>query len=254
MGSPHQRVYSYAFRPPASAEAVVRIEAILETKLTGVKEFQSVPRSMERLRAVLAAWATESATEGVVAAVRGASAGFLAAVQSGTRIVLICSLDGIIREDPESLLRAAELASGEPAPIDAALLDECIAAVAGHVDAALALEGLPETATATRSVRSILLRRISHIVRSARPHDKACIADLATAARRAVTRPSGAFAERQLEDASRLSMPDDVWLMALASRNDPNERAEAHRRWKIVSVVMFTAQGQANALSGATER
>lgn len=254
IGSTHERVHSYAFHPPASAEAVIRIEVILETKLTAVHALQAVPRNTERLRAILATWTTDSVGEGVVSAVHSTCVGFLAAVRSKARTALIASIDGSLREDPESLLRAAGFSGGEPAAVDATRLEACITAIANYFDAAVALEGLPETMPATRALRARLLRRISQIVRRARPHDRARIAGIAIAARRAVTSPSGAFVESQLEDASRLSVPDDEWLAALASCSRSNEPARAHRDWKILSVILFAVQDQANALSGATER
>lgn len=254
IGSTHERVHSYAFHPPASAEAVIRIEAILETKLTHVHASQSVPRTTELLRGTLATWTTDSAGSRVVSAVRSPCAGFLAAVRSGTRTALIASIDGSLGEDPESLLRAAGLAGGRAAAVDAAHLEACIAAIANHLEAEVALEGLPEITPATRGLRSSLLRRISQIVRRARPSDRARIARNAIAARRTVTNPSGAFAESQLEDASRLALPDDEWLAALASCSGSNKSARAHRDWEIISVILFGVQDQANALSGATER
>lgn len=254
IGSRHRRVHSYAFHPPASAEAVVRIEKILETKLTHVHASQSVPRSAEHLRAAIAAWAASSAGEGVASAVRSSRAGFVAAVRSGTRAALITSVGGSIRDDPESLLHAVALAGGDPATVDAILLEESVAAIGDHLDASVALEGTPEVVSPTRGVRSILLRRISKIVRRARPHDRARIASLAIVARQAVTQPSGAFVEGQLEDASHLCLPDDEWLIALAASGESSEPARASRDWKIVSIILFAGRDQANALSAATER
>jgi superfamily II DNA or RNA helicase len=252
IGSPHQCVRSYAFHPPVSAEAVVRIEAILDTKLTHVHASQSVPRSSELLRATLETWTTGSGAERVASAVRSSCAGFLAAVRSGTRTALITAIDGSIRDDPESLLRAVALAGGEPAAVDVTVLEESVAAIANHLDASVALEGTPEVAS--RGGRSILLRRIAKIVRRAKPHDRARMASLASAARQVVTRPSGAFVERQLEDAGHLSLPDDEWLTALAASGESSEPARASRDWKIVSIILFAGRDQANALSGATER
>jgi hypothetical protein len=254
MGSLHNRIHTYAFQPPASAEAVVRIEAILDAKLAHVKDFQSVPRISERFRAMLATWATDFVTEGVVGAVHSPSPGFLAAVRSRGGIVLIASIDGSIRDDPESLFRGAELAGGEPAPVDAACLSECIAAITNHLGASIALNGLPEIVPPIRGMKAILLTRISQVVRRAKPHDKARIASLASTARQAVTQRSGAFIERQLQDTLLLSLPDDAWLMALASCGTSSEHAKAQGDWTIASVVLFVAQDQANALSGATER
>ena len=254
IGSRHACVQPYAFHPPATAEAVVRIEAILETKLNHVHDFQSVPQASEGLRAAVASWANGSAAEGVVSAVRSPCHGFLAAVRSETSTRLIASIDGSIHDDPALLLRAARLASAEPAAIKPMLLEESLNAIANHLDASVALEVLPGIMPATRSVRSIVLRRISQVVTRAKPHDRARIASLAVAARRGATVRSGAFVERQLQETLSLSIRDDEWLAAVASLGQSSETVTARRDWKILSVILFVGEDQINALSGAIER
>ncbi len=232
----------YAIAPPASAEAVVRVEARLRAKLADVERclgglplgrtaLLEAPRSersaleaSEAQRALLARWrrgaeqrapATEptmmlaSATAGWVAFVHdtdhGASGGLVAGTTEGASDDPGVVLDALQRLDSACDLGAARLDT------TTALLS-WRAHRAGAVRAGLA----PGSAVPSRHQRRALTRVSTAMARVA-PHQRAQLGAMAQRARRALSRPPSAQRDAQLGALMAAHPVDDAaWLAQLA--------------------------------------
>ena len=271
IGSHHARVHSYAIHPAASAEAVARIEQILETKMQSasrlVGSFPSLtpalgsvgrnePRLVERLRDRLADWAHDSASVDLsnsdllsppsvnalirVAAVRTGVSGFLAACRRGGRLILLGSVGERISDDPMELLGIAERAGSPDCSVDAAAARSALEQIDNWMESSAALDDARPLES--RSARANLLRRIALVVNRSRPHSRSRITSLAGDARRIVLSRIGASLERELIDLASLELSDERWLETLCERRyDRRTRvasmaAEDH---EIVAIVLL---------------
>ncbi|MHB1224214.1 MAG: helicase-related protein [Gemmatimonadaceae bacterium] len=154
----------------------------------------------------------------------GEPAAFLAAVAVDGRVRLLGGRagSGAASDDPRLLaaLAAAVDAAGPALRPAAAAVDRARAAVAAWHRGRAASEALALIAPGAIPLQRRLLGRLARIVRATPLHQRPAILALATAARRALTRPLGAGGERLLAELVAAPLPDACWLRTLAAFAD----------------------------------
>jgi hypothetical protein len=258
IGSRHTAVTSYAIHPPASAEAIARLEETLERKMRRaevlVSEFPSLtslephrnsrsePAHVEKLRKHLAMWiGSAPGATGFVAAVTSETHGFLAASRSSHGVTLFGSLDGTISDEPVTLTRCAEIAENPARSVDADALRKALSQLDSHILASSAL-GSARRHTGTPDLRRVILRRAAAAVRRARPHERMRILALSRSARRAALGRLGAHVEREVAAAASLALPDDQWLESVISCIGNIRSSDEHSTVKpheIIALILF---------------
>jgi len=265
MGSSHPRISVYQLRPPASAEAVLRIEALVERKWNvartsvGVNSWlpsrnerniceavSSIPARADRLRTLLERWSTPDApadSDRIVqaAAVSAGQTGFIAA--------------GCIRNSPLLLTcRAGTLSIDLDAQADACVLAESPDSVAGAADFAAVcamIERWADQSEAMESAgaavptpmrRKALLDRIDALVQNSPPHLRASRAPTAAIARLVAMTPHGAAVEQELAALANAPAVDDEWLGAIAALDSlPPVGQPAHcGKFQLRALLVFT--------------
>ena len=241
MGSIHSRVRTYQLRPPASADAVLRIESVVARKWNVARSSigvnpggparadgesgespSSIPARAEKLRAILERWRShesaddDSAYDTVVAAVATGQTGFVAALHfRGSPLLLTCSAGAIsVDLEPQS---------------DACILAECPDTVARDADFRAACGEVLEWIRRREAMESAgaavsgpmrrrpILNRIDEILQSSPPHLRAYRAPAAADARRVASAPHGAGIEQELDALAKSPLGDDEWLAAIAA-------------------------------------
>jgi len=169
-----------------------------------------------------------------VAAVRATDDGFLALLTGGASSVVLASLGGGPSAALPVVARCAELAGGDATDIDAAALQEALAALAAwRADAAdRATAGLePDVAeppSAPAVGRRRVTARIAAIMRAAPPHRRPLLSALAERARAVIARPGGAGLDRALGVlATSTHLADEGWLAAVAELATPTRPASS---------------------------
>jgi superfamily II DNA or RNA helicase len=238
LGSAHERVISYAFRPPATAEAITRIESILRRKLnesgivtdalpsfgdwsSAVSPDVNSPLSDESLRQSISSWtAFETAahtTRPAIAAVRAGHSGFLAAVSYEGRIRLVACVDGRVDDSIAFVRDAVSLCEGSDTPC---ARDEVHAATKRCIDwiqSQHAVSAVRRSGTLPSSGRSKAVRRIDRIVQNARRHERELLHRKAQSARQAAAMNFGCCAERELDTLCNSEHDGESWLDAIVS-------------------------------------
>jgi len=237
LGSEHERVHSYAIRPPASASAITGIEEALRRKVksagividrfpsllsdfTQVEVTPSGPRLVEGVRESLARWLDGSEPPQfrgapLASSVSARRDGFLAACRAGGRMMLIGSLGGRIGDDPAIIRECVELAGGDGPAAVACEFQSSLRSLRSHIDAATALSGIRSSTPCVAHRRADALRRIAAAVHQARPHDRPRVAALSERAGVIVRSRYGAHAERELAELGALGLGDERWLEAV---------------------------------------
>lgn len=258
LGASHHCTSVYALAPPASAEAMLRVEARIRAKLraanraTGIAgtilpglapiaSDESAARTRERIRTILERW-RESPGITLPPSAPGAETCIAACVHTARPVRFLVLREGNGDVLPLAALDAGELRSEPAVVLDAVLvLDEAnasaplsaaqVAPPPGVIECALqtaqrwierhrAALATGATLTLHAPARRSALRRISTITAHAPLHRRPELAALAAGARRAVTVPCGAGAESVLGEIARAPMPDEAWLRALAAFGD----------------------------------
>ena len=217
-GSRYEWVQSYAFRPPLSSEAIVRIERILDEKLAAagiVVRAQSFPRSSgdhldvptapqskEQIRSLVSKWAAvanqSESTSPIVAGVSSNEKGFIAvaALEGVARVV--ASTGDVVSEDAKTIFELLQQCNGSQTKLTSREIRRCLEAALSWFEADLALPSSRAVENATASVRAMVTRRINRILRGARPHDRARIAAKVENALMAIADNFGVYQERRL--------------------------------------------------------
>jgi hypothetical protein len=125
IGSRHHEVRSFAFRPPVSAQAIVRIEKILTAKMRAAgivterlaslsvfdpgHTYDRNPASIrEAMRTILKRWlpaaTPHSSKQCVVTGVAADDSGFLALLEENDQFVCIAERNGTISDEPALVL------------------------------------------------------------------------------------------------------------------------------------------------------
>lgn len=266
LGASRSTVAVYAFRPPASAEAVLRAERRLGEKLRAAAHAVGVagailpglaapedapgsPEHLEALRRRLASWrdaAIAAPDEGAmrVGAACVGESGFLAALVEGDEPSLVACLPASGHaqptDAPAALARAAMLAEGPACTVDEASRDAALAVLeAWHARReVLRVTGLE--AAGSMRLRRRLLARIARVTRRAPPHQRPAVARLAADARRAATTACGRGAERVLAELADADLSDTAWLQALGAFGSARHRpGPCDRAWRIVAMVLL---------------
>ena len=257
IGSTNHRVAVYALAPPASTEALLRVEQRLHTKLRAANravgiagtilpsaapnDSPSATRQHERLRHVVASWQTDDARtpdghRPLVAVQHTTRSCVLAAYRDpDSACSLAASVDNHpFTDDPVVILEVAillspeECGSNQPydAPDDA--VARALALSTRWVARRTAVDATGGALPLHAPGRRHAMRRIVSITTRAPHHLRPTLAPLAARARRAITLPFGVGAERVLDDLATASLPDEAWLRALGTFADVQERARHH--------------------------
>ena len=220
LGSSHAVVHSYAFKPPASAEVIARIELLIGLKLSFELDARSVPEEAAEVSRCITQWRGVSPGAGVVAAVHAEFDGFLAAVRCEGRNQLLAGVDDGVRDDPSTLLQVILAGRGSEAEVRDDDLLRCKLAVVAHLNLQASL-----AASRTSGARRLIHRRISSIVRRARPHERARLIELAERARSAANISGGSRLDETFSVLADASAGDDDWLASIAGIRPARERA-----------------------------
>ncbi|HUQ48203.1 MAG TPA: DEAD/DEAH box helicase [Gemmatimonadaceae bacterium] len=256
MGSPHERVFSYVMRPPASAETLIHLERVLREKVTESSEVVDVfpslslaaddrasantPRLSESIRSILERWSTASPLadndQPCFASVASAADGFLALCEVGSELRFLAHDGERVSDDPSRVLRLMKQCFGAEVSLDQARIDESIVAV-GRYFAGLRITDRARTSKSAH-VRRAGLKRIAKVVSRARPHERSRVVSLASSARDALLSRMGAEGERRLESLSTESIPDDRWMEAVSEIGGPTP---APTRVKVVAAILLVS-------------
>ncbi len=260
VGSPHERVQSYAILPPISANETVRIEGILRSKmeaagavmtafpsLTGFSSGQvsgsSDPQRSEEIRKILSCWMigranTDFAT-GVVAAVPASTDGFLAVATDRGSARVVARVGERISEAPTVVLEAlSHFSSSTALDVSQKDIDTCGSEAIDWIEAANALQSTHGPAIRT-PVRSAVARRISGAVRRARSHERASIAEKAERALGLLAGNLGVHDEGVIAQACR-DISDDETLLNRVTSLARKRRTGSHAKPQILAMLIMT--------------
>jgi hypothetical protein len=239
MGSFHPRVYVYLLRPPASAEAVLNTERLVQRKWGAAKRavgssaeapfaeeanagtessvLESVPTKTERLRGILESWRRPGTAsfDGCAASVHASRRGFLAAVSIDHKPLLLASISGCVAADLDSQIAASLLSEGDEVETDPEHKDVAVGQIHSWFEQSLAAASAGVAGSKSHA-RNRLLNRIYSAIENAPPHVRTTRSQIAARARNIAMSPSGAALEAELELLSRSLLPDHEWLEAVA--------------------------------------
>ena len=234
-GSYHSCVWSYAFRPPATAETVARIEQILDVKLSLEMSARSSAGAADELRNRIRSWTGEACEPPVVAAVGSSEPGFLALVRVADTPRLLARNARRLDDDPLALLEAIDIATGPDAPVDSSALEAALREIDHHFAAARSIDD-----ASVRNRRKIQ-RRITSMLRRTRLHDRWRVAPLAGEARQSAARVVGAHLDGILASLADSPLTGDAWLREVIrcarGARDPAKKTSADP----VAIVLFVA-------------
>lgn len=248
MGSRHSLVYIYAFRPPSSAERIVRIRRILALKELESEVVRDSPRSVETLRTRIRSWITPSPPSSPTAsAVVAPCSGFIAVCETGNGIQLLGSIGNDLSDDPEVLCRCVTVAEGPCAPLDQMAVDNAVLAIGSYLGVAEAFAGA--VSRAPSDVTNRLLRRVASIVNRAKPADRPRTSVIANEARRRLLGRHGAHTEIELLRIASAPMSDDELLESLTSGQSCLHVSRRARSGVQVAVIILFIPPAASAAS-----
>ena len=264
LGSPHERVLSYAFKPPASTDAVVRIESILERKLrdagvvtemlpsfgewsSKISNAHNSPLAAEALRRIIRSWTSEiegySISRPVVAVVDSHETGFLAALTVNGQMRLVGCVGERTGDDVALVLQCAEHCTGTHS-IDSSREVICACQrLEDWLQSESALAGTRLSSMAASSARNKAVRRVDAIVRAARPHERSRIQEKAREARAGIERNFGIYAERELSGLCAIRERGESWLdliIAFCRTVQGQENSlRSHHESRVVAMIVF---------------
>ncbi len=258
MGSPHESVFSYIMRPPASADCLIRAEGILRQKMhsagvvtdglhailpdgnTSLPGAASVPAVMEELRSVLESWSARACQSTLPhfasATVMSPINGFLALYCcAGQYRILACDASGVT-DDPARALATMRFGGYEEVSGDPGELKQALDVAYRQLRAARALGSLESMISPRHSVRRNAFRRIVQIAGRSRPHARAQVAALSARARQAILGRLSAIQENRLAVLSSRVLLDEDWLTEVGklSSNAPLEPAA-----EIIAMIIY---------------
>ncbi len=258
MGSIHERVFSYVMRPPASANAIARLERILRQKMemAGVvigdldlllprgNRFTpnppGAPSITEAVRATLSNWKSDAIDDDLSrlasAQVAAPAPGFLALCRRGRKHFVLAGDPLGVTDEPTSLLSAMRACNAAEVPVSIGDLTAAVAAINRHFDGARTLAVDP-AAAAKSGTRRHALGRIARIAARARPHARHVIAPLTAVARQSILGRITADGERRLRALTSQTMTDEDWLRELTSIGTVRSQGEPPA--EIVAVILL---------------
>ena len=232
IGSQHETVISYAFRPPASAETVIRIETILKRKLLDAGFIGDVlptfaewlpetsrrddsPLNTEPLQKLISGWRSEESSSSQslsIATVQAASCGFLAMVRSADGYRLIGCIGDVISDNPAVVLQCARLCTGADAECSRSLIRVLQVRLEEWLASELALKSAGESSVGRAAVRNKAIRRIERIIRNSRLHERSAVIAKGREARVVLARTFGIHLESRLFQLCQSEDDDHTWL------------------------------------------
>jgi len=218
LGSPHDEVHVYAISPPASSERLLRVETRLRDKLrlastivgldsSSLDATPSVaplapPELASDSLAILERWQRNSAAERTardsprVAAVIAPDEGLLVLLAAGDERFLLASVNsGGLSLDAGLVTRVLAACDGPPVPPSDDEIARAMHAVRSWSIHWLGRRQLSLGSRAGTHCRARLARRITDLLATAPRHQRAALADAASAARRTLATSLGAGAE-----------------------------------------------------------
>ena len=263
LGSRHETVASYAFKPPATSETIIRVEEILERKLqaagvvTGtlpsfrrwssrVSMSDNSPLNVEALRKVLDRWTSSGKTSGnshpVIAVVRADECGFLAAVKSRDDVRLVGCIEDTVSDDIPHILKCTAHCMRDESVCAADEIRRAEERLNRWLDSENALAGARISSVQRSSARNKAVRRIDKIVRSAPVHARHRIEQKAGQARAIIERSFGVYAESQLSGLCLASKSGEAWLDLIIAFGDAVSlkcRGWSSREYRIGAMIIF---------------
>ena len=238
IGSPHDVVHSYAFRPPASAETLTRIESLLGIKLSFELDARSIPDEASEVERRIVRWRGFSSGPGVVGAVRAPLNGLLVVARVDGHNQLLAAIGDVVTDDPALIAKAIRVAHGVDMPISADMLARSVSMVSAHLDLVASLDASP-----TPKLRRRIHRRISRIVKQARPHQRGNLIELAELARSAASITGGARLDAEFAGLASAGVDDTEWLASFAGvqGHRPDQRIT---EYEILAMLLLVDDGR----------
>ena len=267
IGSLHDRVQSFAFRPPASADAILRIERILKRKLEdagavsetlpafgewidSVDRGKSSPLQADALATLIESWrrvSNDCECAGVpVAAVHAPIDGFLAALRTGDNMRFAGCIGDRVSNDLAIALECAQLAVGgaTDAQCSPEKVMHCYRELMRWVASNEALVGARESSSSRASARNNAARRIERAARNAKLHERSGIIQKANAARASLARTFGAHDENALAALCEAGESDGKWLdqvAGLGKRATSSVTSSSLQETRLVAMILLVA-------------
>lgn len=264
MGSRHSRVRVYQFRPPISAENVLRGEALVSAKFdiarraVGAGRFgpladtdraapfaSSIPSLAEQLRTILGRWIRTERDAGLAdrhtqtATVIVGQPGFIAAGYLGDTPLLLSCLAKTVSMNLDAQIAGCLLAEGIDGRVDPTDCEAALNALQHWVDNYSASE-YAGASVAAPAGRKRLLQRIDATLQRVPPHIRASRARSAATARQIASASHGAAIEDDLRVLADSTLSDDEWLSALAAVASPVDRARPlHEGFRLIALLVF---------------
>lgn len=271
LGSTAGAISVYAFRPPAPAEALLRVEQRLRRKLDAAAgaigrvgavlpiapgtpgDPEAGPSWVERHSRVIdriGRWRARDGGDGtpdamhgalpLVAAVETAEAGWLALACPAGRAELIACIGGAVTSDPMGLERAIVLADGGlDIPVPASAVAAALAS-AERWSAERAGEAVAGTAAnEPDELRRRVIARANRVFSSAPRERRASVAPLVMAVRRLAGRRLPAGTERVLASVTTAGLADDAWLHAVADLDTASGEREPAAEPHVLALILF---------------
>lgn len=216
IGSLHSRVISHAIHPPVSADFLVHIESILREKLNTTRATARGSELLEHIGSILRSWIVEARPIAgtTAAAVVSVKTGFVALCFRSGVPLLLASRDESVTDNPEVVLDCLGRCNSDETHTTTEEVERQIDRLRDWVSATTALGDI-DRSTRTISVRKRVARRISSTVADARPHERAEISELASAARAALQDHISEFVERTIEKHVANHSSGASWLKSL---------------------------------------
>ena len=222
LGSLHEQIHVHLLRTPPSAAQILDSELIVDRKRKLASSEESLPRKVERLRAILGSWrrawrpsARRDNSHLVTATAFADADGFIAAVSVHGTPSLVVYFQNEIHSDLDAQLCACSSVQEPDGPADPNELAAAFSAIGRWNDGQRAASAAGISGSHALRRRE-LIARIDSMIESAAPHRRSAILALAERARAVVTRSHGAAIERELETLVREKLTDEKWLAAIA--------------------------------------
>ncbi|HEX6576403.1 MAG TPA: helicase-related protein, partial [Gemmatimonadaceae bacterium] len=233
LGAVHSEVLSFAFRPPASGTAVVRIEEILKRKMkdagivteavpslsiwsTGRDASPNPSSANEQIRNRLRSWITPHRDDlrgyTMVAQVQSSSVGFLALISDNDELSLIGSIDGRIDQSPAFVLACVAACQGKEIDVNLSSAEQALQKIHEWSTVTHAIGETRKGSQSHMNPRTRLLRRIDRIVHESHSGKRAVLAQKAELARAALMGHIDAQGEIELSniDATGAELIDRI--------------------------------------------
>ncbi len=258
MGSPHERVFSYIMRPPATAETTVRLERILCEKMEaaglvadGLENLLPSPRDVtrarsaaavtEEIRSILQSWSgmerSEAAPRATSSAILAPVDGFVALCCFGDTYELLVEDERGLTNDPARVLASMRNCTGGECPSYPAETDHATAVLVRYFTVTSALDSTHASRNHAPAYRRDALRRIAQITALARPHERSRLSSLAARAKTSILGRMGAEDEWALAKLAALELSDFDWLQRVI---ELRVNATSHARDRdIIAVIVL---------------